>query len=88
VDAFPKNINVSALLSLAGIGPGRTRVRIVASEKAKKNIHRIQIDGEFGIITTVTENVPFPENPKTSFLAALSAVAVLKGITDNVKIGT
>lgn len=88
VTGFPKNINVSAVLSLAGIGAKKTRVKIVAVPKLDKNIHEIEIKGDFGVIRTITENVPSPKNPKTSYLAALSAIATLKGIVDNVKIGT
>ena len=44
--------------------------------------------GDFGKITTRTENVPSSKNPKTSRLAILSAIATLKGIVESVKIGT
>ena len=77
---FPKNINVSAALSLAGIGPKKTRVKIIASPKVKRNIHEIELLGNFGRIYTRCENVPSKENPKTSMLAAHSAVATLKEI--------
>ncbi|MFC1807413.1 aspartate dehydrogenase [Candidatus Omnitrophota bacterium] len=89
VKAFPKNINVSALLSIAGIGSKKTRVKIFTSPKFKKNIHEIKVEGEFGKFATRTENVPFPDNPKTSFLAALSAASTLKQILDeDLRIGT
>ncbi|NQT06252.1 MAG: DUF108 domain-containing protein, partial [Candidatus Omnitrophica bacterium] len=88
VREFPKNINVSAVLSLAGIGAKKTRVRIICSPGQKSNIHEIEVKGEFGKLTARTENVPSPNNPKTSFLAALSAIATLKGIVENIKIGT
>ena len=85
---FPQNINVSAVLSLAGIGPAKTRVKIVASPSTVKNIHEIAIESTAGRIFTRTENIVHPENPKTSFMAPLSALAVLKGIINPVKIGT
>ncbi len=88
VEGFPKNVNVAALLSLAGIGPEKTRVKIIVSPSATRNMHEIQISGNFGSITTKTENLPSPDNPKTSFLAALSAVATLKNVVSNIKIGT
>jgi aspartate dehydrogenase len=78
---FPQNINVSAALSLAGIGPTKTYVRIIADPTVDKNIHQIEVIGDFGKITTRTENLPAKANPKTSYLAILSAIATLKEIT-------
>ena len=86
--AFPKNINVAASLSLAGIGFNRTKVRIIACPGLKKNSHCIEAKGSFGRIVTQTENVPSPGNPKTSFMAILSAIAALGGIINNSRVGT
>lgn len=87
VKFFPQNINVAALLSIAGIGEKKTLVKIVAAPSTKRNIHEIRIEGKAGVIQTRTENVLHPDNPKTSYLAFLSAVAVLKQILEPVKIG-
>lgn len=88
VKGFPKNINVASVLSLAGIGAEKTKVRIVTSPEYTKNVHEIEITGDFGKLMTRTENVPSRKNPKTSALAILSAIATLKGIVESVKIGT
>lgn len=88
IKAFPQNINVAATLSMAGIGPKSTFVRIIASPNLEKNIHEIEIDSAAGRIFSRTENVIHPDNPKTSFLAVLSAVAALKQILTPVRIGT
>lgn len=88
VKAFPQNVNVSAVLSLAGIGSKKTKVRIVTAPGYTRNIHEIEITGEFGRIITRTENVPSATNPKTSAMAFFSAIATLEGITRSVKIGT
>ena len=85
---FPQNINVAAVLSLAGLGARNTIVKIIASSFVTKNIHEIKIESNAGIITARTENVLHPDNPKTSYLAVLSAVATLSGILEPVKIGT
>lgn len=87
VKGFPKNVNVSALLSLAGIGPKRTKVKIIVSPEYTKNIHEIEIKSVAGKISTRTENVPSPDNPKTSYLAVLSAQAALRDYFDTVRIG-
>ena len=88
VKAFPKNVNVSAVLSLAGIGAKKTRVRIVTSPAYTKNTHELEVTGAFGRLVTRTENVPSPTNPKTSAMAFYSAIATLDGFTRSVKIGT
>jgi len=88
MEGFPANINVAATLSLCGIGPAKTKVRIVASPAAKRNIHEVEAEGDFGKLSTRTENVPSPGNPKTSYMAILSAIATLEGIMGKVKIGT
>jgi aspartate dehydrogenase len=88
VKHFPQNINVAAVLSLAGIGQDQTQVKIIASPQAKRNIHEVEIESEAGKICTRTENVLHPDNPKTSFLAVLAAVATLRQILEPVRIGT
>ncbi|MDP2939110.1 MAG: aspartate dehydrogenase [Candidatus Omnitrophota bacterium] len=85
---FPQNINVAATLSLASRDKKKITVRIITSPEYKNNIHEIEIFAESGKIFTRTENVAFADNPKTSFLAALSAVAALKNILEAVKVGT
>ena len=88
VKAFPQNVNVSAVLSLAGMGAAKTRVRIITSPEYTKNTHEVEIRGEFGRITTITENVPSKSNPKTSAMAIFSAIAALKGAVSSVRIGS
>ena len=88
VKAFPKNINVAATLSFAGIGVDKTRIRVIADPSLKRNVHHILVRGDFGKMEMLVENVPSPFNPKTSYLAALSAIATLRGIADTVRVGT
>jgi aspartate dehydrogenase len=87
IKGFPANINVAGVLSLAGIGAKKTKVKIFADPNLKRNVHEIIIEGDFGKITTRTENLPSAVNPKTSQLAILSAIATLKQVSDSVKIG-
>lgn len=87
IKGFPKNINVSAILSLAGVGAKKTNVKIICSPKTKVNSHTVIVKGDFGELNAQTNNFPFPDNPKTSYLAVLSAMATLKTITEYVKIG-
>ena len=88
VQLFPQNINVAAVLALAVGNVDKVRVRIVASPKATRNVHEIVIEGSCGRITTKVENEACPDNPKTSYLAVLSAIATLKQYGQNIKVGT
>lgn len=88
VRAFPQNINVAATLALAGLGAARTQVRIIADPAARRNIHEIEVVGRFGRLTVRTENRPSPNNPKTSELAVLSALAALQQTAQRWRIGT
>jgi aspartate dehydrogenase len=84
---FPANINVAAALSLAGIGPDRTRVQIWADPTVSRNVHRIEVDSDSARFSMSIENVP-SENPKTSLITALSAIACLRKLSASLRVGT
>jgi aspartate dehydrogenase len=86
--AFPANVNVAMSLSLAGIGPEETGVTIIADPEETNNVHQIEAEGSAGRIQTTVQNVPSPTNPKTSYLAALSAIEKLRGLTISTNTGT
>lgn len=89
VKLFPANVNVAAILGLAGVGAAKTLVRIVADPTTKKNKHEISAIGSFGDIHVSVDNVPTPGNPKTSYLAVLSAIECLRSICDDsFRVGT
>lgn len=88
VAEYPENVNVAAALSLAGVGFDETRVRIVVDPAVDRNTHRIEVAGAFGELTVEVKNEPSPENPKTSFLAALSVIGLLERLDGRVRIGT
>ena len=88
VKAFPESVNVAATLSLVGIGFDKTRVRIVADPRLNRNVHEIRVQGKAGEFITEARNVPSPENPRTSYLAALSAIRALRNLTETMRIGT
>jgi aspartate dehydrogenase len=89
IKMFPTNINVAVLLGLAGVGTEKTRVRVIADPNVHRNEHEIIARGKFGEILVVARNVPSPHNPKTSYLASLSAIECLRRICDNkIRIGT
>jgi aspartate dehydrogenase len=84
---FPQNVNVAAALSLAGLGPKKTRVRVVADPGVQQNIHEIHARGAFGSFEIRLANWPNPDNPKTSLLSCLSVVSLLKRIRGTVQMG-
>jgi aspartate dehydrogenase len=84
---FPANVNVVAALSLAGIGPERTRIRIYAVPGLTTNQHRIRVEGEFGRLAIEVENVP-SENPRTGRLSYLSTIALLRDLGATLRVGT
>lgn len=88
VKLFPQNVNVAASLSLAGVGPDKTKVRIIVDPGIKHIVHEIHVRGDFGEIYTRTINKPFPNNPRTSYIAALSAIATLRKISGSIIVGT
>jgi aspartate dehydrogenase len=88
VPHFPQNVNIAAVLAIAGIGMDRTRLKVVADPALTLNTHTIRVSGPSGRMTVVLENVPAPQNPKTSWLACYSALAALKAIQSKVRYGT
>ena len=88
VPYFPANVNIAAALSLAGIGFDRTRLKVVADPALKFNTHYINFKGRTGSVSIRFESLAFPDNPKTSYLAAVSALAALKEFSSRVRYGT
>lgn len=87
VKAFPQNINIVALLSIAARGRIIPEVEIAVSPGLKRNVHHIEVHSDAACLTINCENVPSPDNPKTSYLAILSALAAINGIGEVFHIG-
>ena len=89
VGLFPANVNVAATVSMAGMGPDATGVKIVADPDSPGNVHEIHAVGRAGKFSFRFENIPHETNPKTSFLAVLAAIETLRSISEpGIRIGT
>jgi len=86
--AFPATSNVAASLRLAVDPTTPVRVRVMAVPGGTKNVHEIIVQGEFGKLSVTVENVPSKSNPRTSQLAAFSAIATLRNLTESLRVGT
>lgn len=89
IELFPANVNVAVATALAGIGLEKTRVSIKADPLISVNKHEIVAKGSFGEIHIIVQNIPSPSNPKTSYLASLSAIECLRSLcNESFRIGT
>lgn len=84
---FPANVNVAAALSLAGIGPDRTKIEIWADPTLTRNTHRIDVESDSARFSMSIENIP-SENPKTGLITALSVIACLRKLRASLRVGT
>lgn len=85
VKEFPLNINVAATISLACNQD--INVKIIVDPNVDRNVHEITAKGDFGEFKTTTKNFPCSANPKTSMLAALSAIKLLKSFNESITVG-
>jgi aspartate dehydrogenase len=89
VKYFPANVNVAALLGLVGLGVEKTKVNIVVDPSIRINKHEIKVTGKFGELIIMVKNIPSSKNPRTSYLAILSALECIRSIVSSgVKYGT
>jgi aspartate dehydrogenase len=86
IKEFPRNVNVSVALSLAC---GRDAdVELFVDPAVERNVHEIFAEGAFGDLYIRVSNLPSPDNPATSYLAALSILSLLDHIGNPLVVGT
>ena len=75
--AYPKNANVAATLALCTLGLEQTQVELIADPQAGGNVHEIEAQGSVGRLQLQVQNLPAPDNPKTSLVTPYSALRTL-----------
>ena len=78
---FPANANVAATVALGGVGMDDTRVQLMVDPATQRNTHTLHVEGMFGEFHLELSGLPLASNPKTSTLAALSAVRACRELT-------
>jgi aspartate dehydrogenase len=88
IAGFPANVNVAVALSLAGIGPDRTRIEVWADPTVTRNTHTVTVVSDSADLTMTIANIPSVENPRTGRITALSALAALRRLTAPLVVGS
>lgn len=78
---FPESVNVSAAISIAGVGFEKTSVRVFVDPTIDKNIHELTASGKFGKMSLAVSNTPSPNNPKTGYVVAMSLCKAIRQLS-------
>lgn len=84
---FPESVNVSAALSLAGVGFEKTLVEVYVDPNITQNVHEVRASGFFGSVAIQVSNTPSADNPKTGYIVALSIAKTLQNLSTPLMIG-
>jgi len=78
---YPREMNVAATLALT-VKPAKVRVQVVSDPLVQRNTHEFRVKWRFGEMFLRFANDPHPENPRTSALAAWSAIRLLQKLLE------
>jgi aspartate dehydrogenase len=87
IAGFPSNVNVAVTLATAVGDFERVKVRVVADPEATRTMHRVEVTADSGTMTVELRNYPSPANPRSSSLAALSALATIRRTASSLWVG-
>ncbi len=78
---YPREMNVAATLALT-VKPTKVKVQVFSDPAVHRNTHEIHVKWKFGEMSLRFSNDPHPENPRTSALAAWSAIKLLQNLLE------
>ena len=85
---FPANLNIAAALSLAGVGPDRTRIQIWADPTIDRNIHVVEVKASCANFRIEIVNSPSSLNPRSAQITPYSVIASLRRLVSTIQIGS
>ena len=84
---YPQNVNISAAVSLAGLGLDKTRLTIIADTEIDTHVCEIHAEGNFGSYS-FSENLAVAEtNRKTGKIVAMAVMKTVRQMVSPVIIG-
>ena len=84
---YPQNVNISAAVSLAGLGLDKTKLTIIAATHLKTHICEIRAKGAFGSFSFREDLAVSESNPKTGKIVAMAVMKTIKQMVSPVTIG-
>jgi aspartate dehydrogenase len=78
---YPREMNVAATLALT-VKPAKVKVQVISDPAVQRNTHEFKVKWRFGEMFLRFANDPHPENPRTSALAAWSAIKLLQKLLE------
>jgi aspartate dehydrogenase len=78
---YPREMNVAATLALT-VKPAKVKVQVISDPAVQRNTHEVQVRWRLGEMFLRFANDPHPDNPRTSALAAWSAIRLLQTLLE------
>ena len=80
---FPRNINIASTVGLV-VGFERVKVIIKSDSSLSHNVHNIRVFSSIGTYEFRIENLPSPENPKTSMVTVYSILKTIENLDSKI----
>lgn len=84
---YPGNVNISMATALAGIGPDRTELVIVADPSISTHVVGIEAEGVFGRFSFEEDVLPSEANQKTGRIVAMALIKTVRQLSAPMVVG-